>query len=212
MEYLNWLYLGICYIGGFLAYRYYKLTRVKRTIIIKGKDVVLYLIYGFLSIFPLLILLKNYSFIEAIPHHLTGLFIGVYTADYLISRRLHNLSWGLIIFLISIGVISCFFLSPFRIKDGMYCAKVEYYNPNTENMNTYYLSVEVEEGNIIKINFPKGGWLDEGHFEAGEINNKGEAVITDDRDYEYIVSHLKKGDCNNANSQNVSNENDREME
>ncbi|RYE30454.1 MAG: hypothetical protein EOP48_31980, partial [Sphingobacteriales bacterium] len=53
--------------------------------------------------------------------------------------------------------------------DGTWCAEVEYYNPNTGTRNTYDLDVEVENNELIQIDWPNGGWLDESHFSAEDI-------------------------------------------
>ena len=51
-------------------------------------------------------------------------------------------------------------------SDGEWCADVEYYNPNTGTRHTYTLDVEVDGGELIRIDWPNGGWLDEAHFAA----------------------------------------------
>lgn len=79
-------------------------------------------------------------------------------------------------------------------KDGIYCAEVEYYNPNTETESTYTLPVEVEDDRLFKINFPNGGWLDDSHFEPEYIED-GKAEFTSDEGNEYKVKLLYYGDC-----------------
>ena len=46
-------------------------------------------------------------------------------------------------------------------EDGTYDASVDYYNPKTGYSATYDLEVDVEDGEVVRINFPKGGWLDD---------------------------------------------------
>lgn len=82
-----------------------------------------------------------------------------------------------------------------EITDGTYCAEVEYYNPNTGTRSTYELDVEVEDGYLIQINWPNGGWLDETHFTSEDITS-GECGFTSDRGYRYtVVLGEKGGNC-----------------
>ena len=78
--------------------------------------------------------------------------------------------------------------------DGTYCADVEYYNPNTGTRKTYELDVEVENGDLVQINWSNGGWLDESHFEPGDISS-GSYSFTSDEDYEYTVTLGDFGGC-----------------
>lgn len=71
--------------------------------------------------------------------------------------------------------------------DGAYCADVEYYNPITGTRSTYELDVEVEGGDLVKIDWPNGGWLDETHFTPESISS-GEVSFTSDRGYQYTVT------------------------
>jgi len=76
--------------------------------------------------------------------------------------------------------------------NGTYCAEVEYYNPNTGTRSTYELDVEVDDGYLVQIDWPNGGWLDETHFSSEDISS-GECSFTSDRGYEYIVTLGEKG-------------------
>ena len=40
------------------------------------------------------------------------------------------------------------------LEDGTYTATVDYYNPNTGYSNTYTLDVEVENNQVVQIDFP----------------------------------------------------------
>lgn len=64
----------------------------------------------------------------------------------------------------------------------MHTAIVNYYNPTTDYSAEYTLEVEVEDCYVIKIEFPKGGWLDEDHIDPGEMDEDGHVSITDDTD------------------------------
>ena len=75
-----------------------------------------------------------------------------------------------------------------EIEDGDHQADVQYYNPNTGTRSTYTLTVEVENGEIVKIYWPNGGWLDESHFTATELDEDGSASFTSDKGYEYTVT------------------------
>ena len=64
-----------------------------------------------------------------------------------------------------------------NFKDDTYSATIDYNNSETNYSNTYTLEVEVEDCQIVKIYFPKGGWLDEDHISAAEIDNDGNATV-----------------------------------
>ena len=72
-------------------------------------------------------------------------------------------------------------------SDGTYAAEVEYYNPNTGTRNTYTLNVEVENNKLILIQWPQGGWLDNSHFYAEELNSDGKCSFKSDAGYQYNV-------------------------
>ena len=84
--------------------------------------------------------------------------------------------------------------------DGTYCADVEYYNPNTGTRSEYTLEVEVENNEVTKIYWNNGGWLDEDHFSAEELDADGECSFTSDRGYEYTVK-ITGQNCSNLDSE-----------
>lgn len=71
--------------------------------------------------------------------------------------------------------------------DGTYCAEVEYYNPNTGTRRSYDLDVEVQNGDLVHIDWPNGGWLDSTHFSPDNISS-GEVRFTSDKGYRYTVT------------------------
>ena len=73
-----------------------------------------------------------------------------------------------------------------EIEDGTHSATVQYYNPETGLMATYSLDVEVEDGEVRQINFPKGGWLDETHINPEKLED-GRTTLRDDRGREFEV-------------------------
>lgn len=82
-----------------------------------------------------------------------------------------------------------------EFSDGEYCAEIQYDNSNSGTHSTYTLAVEVENGELVKIQWENGGWLDESHFTAPDISD-GTATFEDDRGREYEVKLIEKGsDC-----------------
>jgi hypothetical protein len=65
--------------------------------------------------------------------------------------------------------------------DGTHSATVDYYNPETGHSATYDLEVEVQDCEVIRIEFPRGGWLDSDHISPTALDDNGEATIEDDR-------------------------------
>ena len=74
-----------------------------------------------------------------------------------------------------------------RFSDGSHSATVGYYNPDTGFQNEYTLDVIVEDCQVIEIDFPKGGWLDDTHIDPEELDDNGEAELTHDRGHEWTV-------------------------
>ncbi len=72
-------------------------------------------------------------------------------------------------------------------EDGTYSATVDYYNPETGFTNTYTLDVEVENGEVVQINFPRGGWLDNSHINSEALDEDGRATITDDEGRQFEI-------------------------
>lgn len=73
------------------------------------------------------------------------------------------------------------------IEDGTYAATVDYSNPETGYSQTYTLDVDVENCQVIQINFPKGGWLDDDHIDAAEIDEDGNASVSGENGRTYDI-------------------------
>lgn len=74
-------------------------------------------------------------------------------------------------------------------EDGVYTATVDYYNPETEYSSTYTLDVEVSNCEVIQINFPNDGYLDEDRISNTTIDENGYAFIDGEDGKTYEV-HL----------------------
>jgi len=87
-----------------------------------------------------------------------------------------------------------------NFPDDTYCAEVEYHNPNTGTTSTYTLTVNVESNEIVKINFPNGGWMDSDHFSGAELEEDGTANFTSNKGYEYVITIIgNSGNCTTIN-------------
>lgn len=73
-------------------------------------------------------------------------------------------------------------------EDGTYSATVDYYNPETGYSQTYTLDVEVMDCQVVQINFPSGGWLDDDHISPADIDEYGNATIEGEDGKTYEVS------------------------
>lgn len=80
--------------------------------------------------------------------------------------------------------------------DGEYCADVSYFNPKTGTSSEYRLIVEVEDDELVKINFPQG-WLDDDQFNFIEFNEFGFLEFETEDGHQYSVQILEKelSDC-----------------
>ncbi|MEY2702975.1 MAG: hypothetical protein RLY43_1613 [Bacteroidota bacterium] len=74
-------------------------------------------------------------------------------------------------------------------EDGVYTATVNYYNPETDYSSTYTLDVEVANCEVIQINFPNDGYLDESSISNTTIDENGNAFIDGEDGKTYEV-HL----------------------
>lgn len=90
-------------------------------------------------------------------------------------------------------------------EDGTYCAEVTYYNPNTGTRNTYTLEVDVESNKLVKIYWNNGGWLDEDHFYAQELDDNGACSFKSDKGYEYEIEITGKN-CGHTDIRTFQNQ------
>lgn len=97
-------------------------------------------------------------------------------------------------------------------EDGEYCATIEYYNSATGNSSTYTLEVEVENGELIRINWPNGGWLDSSHFDPPEVDADGSCSFTTFDGKDYSIQIEGTGACVYSNSSPDDDNDDEQME
>ena len=74
-----------------------------------------------------------------------------------------------------------------EFEDGTYSATVDYYNPQTDYSATYTLDVEVENGVVMQINFPNGGYLDDDHITPEALDSNGECTIDGEDGKTYTI-------------------------
>ena len=78
--------------------------------------------------------------------------------------------------------------------DNTYCATVRYHNPNTSTQSSYTLIVKVENDEIVEIDWPNGGKLDEENFSDAILDEVGHSSFTSDKGYEYEVQIIGESD------------------
>jgi hypothetical protein len=78
-----------------------------------------------------------------------------------------------------------------KYEDGNYSATVDYNNPETGHSATYNLDVEVQDCQVIQINFPNDGFLDDDHISSADIEEDGTASVTgeDGKTYEIQIDN-----------------------
>lgn len=80
-------------------------------------------------------------------------------------------------------------------SDGTYCADVGRYNPKTGSESSYRLTVGVEANQVVRLNWPNGGYSGGDEFSPSPIRNN-KAVFKAFDGANYVVTILKKGtDC-----------------
>ena len=75
-----------------------------------------------------------------------------------------------------------------KLSDGMHEATVEYNNPETGYSATYTLQVQVEDKQVVEIDFPKGGWLDSDHITPADLEDDGTAHVEGEDGKTYDVT------------------------
>ncbi len=73
-----------------------------------------------------------------------------------------------------------------NVFDGRYCAKVEYYNPNSSTHSDYTLTITVDNNLLTKLDFPQG-YLTEDDLPSAIFSNDGKTNFTLSNGYEYTV-------------------------
>ena len=78
-----------------------------------------------------------------------------------------------------------------KFDDGNYSATVDYNNSETGYSATYTLDVEVQDCQVIQINFPNDGYLDEDHISYADIDEDGRASVDgeDGKTYEIQIDN-----------------------
>jgi hypothetical protein len=76
-----------------------------------------------------------------------------------------------------------------KFDDGNYSASVDYNNSETGYSATYTLDVEVQDCQVVQINFPNDGYLDEDHISYADIDEDGRASVDgeDGKTYEIQI-------------------------
>jgi hypothetical protein len=74
-----------------------------------------------------------------------------------------------------------------EVEDGTHSATVYYNNPQTGYSATYTLDVEVEDGQVVQIDFPNGGYIDSDHITPEALNSDGECTIYGDDGKTYSI-------------------------
>ena len=78
-----------------------------------------------------------------------------------------------------------------KFEDGTYSATVDYNNPETGYSATYTLDVEVQDCQVVQINFPNDGYLDEDHISYADIDENDNATVDgeDGKTYEIQIDN-----------------------
>jgi len=74
-----------------------------------------------------------------------------------------------------------------KYEDGTYSATVDYNNPETGYSATYTLDVEVQDCQVVQINFPNDGYLDEDHITYADIDENGYASVDGENGKTYQI-------------------------
>ena len=94
-------------------------------------------------------------------------------------------------------------------SDNTYNATVDYSNPETGYSATYTLDVEVSGCQVIQIDFPNGGYLDDDHIDPTDLDENGDASVEDDkgRTFDVHIDESNKDDDNKSDDNNNNDDN-----
>lgn len=78
-----------------------------------------------------------------------------------------------------------------NLDDGSYSATIDYNNPTTGYSATYILDVDVEDCQVVQINFLNDGYLDEDHISPADLDEDGNASVDgeDGKTYEIKIDN-----------------------
>ena len=80
-------------------------------------------------------------------------------------------------------------------SEGSSSGNVHYYNPSTGTNSDYTLDVEHNgAGDVERINFDHGGYIDESHITDQEHNGDGTITVSTDSGAEYTVEESSDND------------------
>ncbi|MCQ4139281.1 hypothetical protein [Chryseobacterium sp. EO14] len=74
-----------------------------------------------------------------------------------------------------------------KFEDGIYSATVDYNNPETGYSATYTLDVDVRDCQVVQINFPNDGYLDDDHISYADIDDDGNASVVGEEGKTYQI-------------------------
>lgn len=76
-----------------------------------------------------------------------------------------------------------------KYEDGTHSATVYYNNSETGYSQTYTLDIEVQDCQVVQINFSNDGYLDEDHISPADIDENGNAFVygEDGKTYEIHI-------------------------
>ena len=78
--------------------------------------------------------------------------------------------------------------------NGEYCAKIDYFSNNTGVSNTVNLNIDIKDGYLTNIQWPKSAWLENLYLPETKIT--GDIIqFTDDKGRNFTVKILHKGKC-----------------
>jgi len=90
---------------------------------------------------------------------------------------------------------------------------VHYSNPNTGTQSDYDLDVDYDgSGEVERINFNNGGWIDDTHITDQTHNGDGTITVTTDKGYEYTVDESEDSTEEESSDDEESSDEGDEME
>lgn len=158
--------------------------------------VVFIVFYFFYMIGEVIDFLAFYFHLVLIVVVIAGLWYMYYVHPKFTLEENNTIIGGKRVTLTLAGFLFIWFLYSFpqffrMYNDGNYCANVEY--ETSQGFSDVNIPVTVENGEVVKLFWSNGGYMDQSHFSGAIVDGDGSTYFTDDRDRTFYIELISRG-------------------